>query len=64
MEILEFKPILKPLVWGGEKIAPFKGIKTELSHIGESWEISNVPGDESIVEGGSFKGRGLTGLVK
>ncbi len=64
MEILEFKPILKPLVWGGEKIPPFKGIKTELSHIGESWEISNVPGDESIVEGGSFKGRGLTGLVK
>lgn len=28
MEILQFKPILKTIVWGGEKIAPFKGIKT------------------------------------
>lgn len=64
MEILEFKPILKTLVWGGEKIVPFKGIKTKQEHVGESWEVSAVPGDESIVEGGSYDGRSLTELVK
>lgn len=64
MEILEFKPILKTLVWGGEKIVPFKGIKTKQEHVGESWEVSDVPGDESIVEGGSYDGRSLTELVK
>ena len=63
MEILEFKPILKTLVWGGEKIVPFKGIKTKQEHVGESWEVSDVPGDESIVEGGSYDGRSLTELV-
>ncbi len=64
MEILEFKPILKTLVWGGEKIVPFKGIKTKQEHVGESWEVSDVPGDESIVEGGPYDGRSLTELVK
>ena len=37
---LKFKPILKTIVWGGEKIAPFKGIETEQHNIGESWELS------------------------
>ena len=31
-----FNPILKSIIWGGEKIAPFKGIQTDLSTIGES----------------------------
>lgn len=26
---LKFTPILKSVVWGGEKIAPFKGIVTD-----------------------------------
>lgn len=30
-----FNPILKSIIWGGEKIAPFKGIQTDLSTIGE-----------------------------
>jgi len=64
MEILQFKPILKTIVWGGEKIAPFKGIKTLQDHIGESWELSGVPGNESIVDGGPFDGKSLTELVK
>ena len=64
MEILQFKPILKPLVWGGEKIAPFKGLKTSLTHIGESWELSAYPGDVSVAEGGSFDGRDLDSMVK
>ena len=64
MEILEFKPILKSVVWGGERIAPFKGIETSQDHIGESWELSGVPGNESVVSGGAFDGRSLGDLVR
>ena len=44
---LKFNPILKSTIWGGEKIIPFKHLATEQAQVGESWEISNVPGDES-----------------
>ncbi len=48
MKPYKFTPYLKETLWGGEKIAAFKGIQTDLTHIGESWEISGVPGHESI----------------
>lgn len=60
---LKFKPILKPLIWGGEKIAPFKGIETDLHNIGESWEISCVPDNVSVVENGPLAGKPLTELI-
>ena len=44
---LKFKPILKTVVWGGEKIAPYKEIVTDQHHIGESWELSGVRGNET-----------------
>lgn len=55
---------MKTLVWGGEKIAPFKGIETEQHNIGESWELSGVKGNESIVADGEFAGRSIADLVK
>lgn len=61
---LKFKPILKTLVWGGEKIAPFKDITTDQHNIGESWELSGVKGNESIVANGEFAGKTVTELVK
>ena len=36
----KFQPILKSLIWGGEKIAPYKGIATDQRNIGESWAVS------------------------
>jgi len=60
--MFKFRPILKTLVWGGEKIAPFKGIKTEQQHIGESWELSGVAGSESVIDGGEFDGKTITEL--
>ena len=36
------------MIWGGYQIAPFKGIFTAQPNIGESWEISAVPGHESV----------------
>ncbi len=61
---LKFKPILKTVVWGGEKIAPFKNIKTDQKNIGESWELSGVKGDESVIANGEFEGKTITELVR
>lgn len=58
-----FKPIFKTTIWGGERIAPFKGIETEQKNIGESWEISGVEGDESIVANGHDAGKTITQLI-
>ena len=58
-----FSPILKTLIWGGEKIAPYKGIDTEQHNIGESWELSGVAGSESVVCGGEYDGMPLSELT-
>ncbi len=59
----KFEPLLKSTIWGGEKIAPFKGIETEQKQIGESWEISGVSGSESVVANDADKGLTLSGLI-
>ncbi len=60
----KFNPILKSTIWGGEKIIPFKHLGINQPQVGESWEISNVPGDESVVSDGSDAGKNLSELVK
>ena len=59
----KFRPILKSLTWGGEKIAPYKGIDTDMKAIGESWEISGVKGNESVVAGGVDDGMTIPELI-
>lgn len=60
---LKFEPILKQTIWGGEKIIPFKHLSEKLTNVGESWEISAVEGDESVVANGSDKGLTLLEMV-
>lgn len=59
-----FNPIFKSVIWGGERIAPFKSVVTDQKQIGESWEISGVPGSESIVASGPDKGLTLSQLLE
>lgn len=59
----KFTPILKNTIWGGTKIAPFKNIQTSLRKIGESWEISGVKENETVVSEGPDAGRKLNELV-
>ena len=60
---LQFEPILKDRIWGGTKL------KTELNKnitsdiTGESWELSAVEGDVSIVSNGELKGKSLSELI-
>ena len=61
---LKFQPILKSTIWGGEKIVPFKNIESTQPQVGESWEISDVPGDESVVANGPDAGKNLTQMVQ
>lgn len=63
MKPFRFTPILKSVIWGGGKIAPYKGIATEQQQIGESWELSGVRGDESVVAEGEYAGYTLPQLI-
>ncbi len=58
-----FNPILKSTIWGGERIASYKGIATDLEKVGESWELSGVEGDESVVAEGIDAGMTLPALI-
>lgn len=60
---LKFSPILKDKIWGGNKLKTQLNKKTTLQRIGESWEISDVEGDTSIVSNGNLKGTSLKELV-
>ena len=61
---LKFEPILKQTLWGGDKIIPFKHLNVSLPEVGESWEVSAVEGNESVVANGPDKGRTLTEMVR
>lgn len=60
---IKFKPYLKTVIWGGDKICKYKGIEQTEPNIGESWEISAVPGHESVVTEGEYKDRSITDLI-
>ncbi len=59
----KFAPYLKTVLWGGENIAPFKSISTNLHSIGESWEISGVEEHLSVVAEGPEQGKTIDDLV-
>lgn len=61
---LLFIPYFKQVIWGGTKICDYKGISHPASDIGESWEISVVPGQESVVEKGRYQGWPLSRLIR
>lgn len=61
---MTFKPILKKIIWGGSDICPFKGITPMQDGIGESWELSHVEGNYSIVDNGELEGRSLDELIR
>lgn len=63
MQPIKFNPLLVQTLWGGEKIIPFKHLNSDLTQVGESWEISGVKGNETVVSEGEFKGKKLNELV-
>ncbi len=61
----KFKTIFKDKIWGGEKIKTYLGKDfSPLPNCGETWEISGVKSDVSVVENGALKGQSLASLLE
>ncbi|HJR99588.1 MAG TPA: hypothetical protein VJ780_01530, partial [Flavobacterium sp.] len=56
---LQFEPILKDRIWGGEKLKTVLNKSITSSTTGESWELSTVEGDVSVISNGVLKGKSL-----
>jgi mannose-6-phosphate isomerase len=62
---LKFKPIYKSRIWGGRKIETFLSKKLPAGKkIGESWEISDLPEDKSIIANGELAGLTLEQAIQ
>jgi len=60
---IKFHPILKEKIWGGDKLVEVLHKKSNKKNIGESWEVSDIKGDMSIVANGKLKGFSLQDLM-
>jgi mannose-6-phosphate isomerase len=61
---LQFEPILKERIWGGEKLKTVLNKPITSKNTGESWEISTVEGDVSVVSNGARAGESLNELIQ
>ena len=62
---LKFKPLFKERIWGGDRLAHDMNKKLPAGkRIGESWELSAVPGDISVVANGKHTGNNLEELTE
>ena len=61
---LTFVPILKDRIWGGTKLKEVLNKSFDGSQIGESWELSTVENDISVVVNGAFEGLNLNQLIE
>ena len=60
---LKFHPVFKEKIWGGSKIKQVLGKNDVPANCGESWEISGVGGNVSLVKEGALKDKSLTQLI-
>jgi len=61
---LKFHPILKSKIWGGNRLKTTLNKSTKEENIGESWEISGVDGDISVVSNGFLEGNTLEEIIE
>jgi mannose-6-phosphate isomerase len=62
---LTFQPIFKERIWGGRKLETLYGKALPFGRpVGESWEICDRPGDESVIANGPLRGRTLHWLME
>ena len=61
---LKFSPVFKYRIWGGEKLRTELNKKYSGHNIGESWEISDISGDETRVINGELLGKTLKELIR
>ena len=61
---LFFKPISKERLWGGRKLISYLKKNFKGEGVGESWELSAVSGNESVVSNGVLEGKQLKELIE
>jgi mannose-6-phosphate isomerase len=62
---LKFETVLKEKVWGGNALATHFNKKTNGSnHIGESWELSAIADDQSVISNGFLAGNNIEELIE
>ena len=61
---LKFEPILMPKIWGGQNLKRLYPDADRYDNIGESWLVSAVQGNESVIEGGFLADNTLPELVE
>lgn len=61
---IRFHPIYKKLIWGGEKLREEYGKTDAPEMTGESWEISNVKDNISVVSNGFLAGNTLEEIIE
>ncbi|MEP0266190.1 type I phosphomannose isomerase catalytic subunit [Dokdonia sp.] len=60
---LRFQPILKEKIWGGNALKTYLNKTHDDMPFGESWEIVDLPENQSIITNGSLKGKELGEVV-
>lgn len=61
---LKFQPLFQYRIWGGEKLKTVLHKNYTEKSIGESWEISTVPNNETEVANGALKGKTINELIQ
>ena len=62
---IQFVPRVKERVWGGHRLAElFKKPNLGTAPVGESWEVSDRLGDESVIANGPLAGRSIRWLLE
>jgi mannose-6-phosphate isomerase len=62
---LKFNPIYKDKIWGGNRLKDlFSKDFSPLANCGESWELSGVDGNVSIIENGFLAGNSLAEIAE
>lgn len=61
---LIFEPIIKEKLWGGKNLNKILNKPRMSDHDGESWELSCVPDNVSVLRNGPLAGKTLTELIE
>lgn len=57
------RPVFKAKPWGGRRLASLGKALPEGARVGESWELADLPGDETCVARGPLAGRSIRELL-
>jgi len=65
LEPMLFDRLLKEKVWGGRELVQRFALQPEFAGpLGETWELSDYPGEETTVRGGHHAGKSLRSLME